>query len=245
VLSLEGRRALVAGAASGIGRATAVCLAELGADLVLADREPLDAVRAEVGAAGRMALALHGDSTDEAFPATDHRDRPHISPSHMSPASSGVRKVLRRKKRSISSCTSMYAPPLILASALIEQMSGGIHCPGRINCGPLGCGPVRHGDGIRHLCRLEGGGTHVGPSAVAPRGREEHPCQWRGPGFGPHAAARLACDRTGRPPTMSNLAHVQLIRSELGWPIALLCFAHGFFHLPCAIVDVNGGSFIG
>jgi NAD(P)-dependent dehydrogenase (short-subunit alcohol dehydrogenase family) len=35
VLSLEGRRVLVAGAAMGIGRSTAVCLAELGADLVL------------------------------------------------------------------------------------------------------------------------------------------------------------------------------------------------------------------
>jgi len=51
----------------GIGRATAVCLAELGADLVLADRAPLDAVRADVEAAGRSALVLQGDLTDEKF----------------------------------------------------------------------------------------------------------------------------------------------------------------------------------
>jgi NAD(P)-dependent dehydrogenase (short-subunit alcohol dehydrogenase family) len=67
VLSLEGRRVLVAGAAMGIGRATAVCLAELGADLVLADREPLDAVRADVEATGRTAVVLRGDLTDEDF----------------------------------------------------------------------------------------------------------------------------------------------------------------------------------
>ena len=36
-----------------------------------------------------------------------------------------------------------------------------------------GCGPARHGDGIRHLCRLQGCGAHAGPSAGAARGRKE------------------------------------------------------------------------
>ena len=40
-LDLRGRRALVTGAASGIGRATATALAQLGAELLLADRAPL------------------------------------------------------------------------------------------------------------------------------------------------------------------------------------------------------------
>ena len=39
-LSMEGKRVLVTGAASGIGRATALVLGQLGAELVLVDRAP-------------------------------------------------------------------------------------------------------------------------------------------------------------------------------------------------------------
>lgn len=51
-LSLQGKRALVTGAASGIGKATALVLAQLGAALVITDRAPLDEVRDTIQAAG-------------------------------------------------------------------------------------------------------------------------------------------------------------------------------------------------
>jgi NAD(P)-dependent dehydrogenase (short-subunit alcohol dehydrogenase family) len=65
---LEGRRALVTGGGSGIGRAAALRLAEEGARVAVLDkRGPLaEAAAEEIGAAGGEALALSCDVGDEA-----------------------------------------------------------------------------------------------------------------------------------------------------------------------------------
>lgn len=61
--SLKGRRAVVTGAGKGIGRGIALCLAEAGADVVVAARsvDQIDAVAAEVAALGRRSLAYRTD----------------------------------------------------------------------------------------------------------------------------------------------------------------------------------------
>lgn len=63
---IAGRAAVIAGGASGIGRATALRLAELGADVAVLDiqREGGEETAAKVGAHGRRGLFLLTDVTD-------------------------------------------------------------------------------------------------------------------------------------------------------------------------------------
>jgi NAD(P)-dependent dehydrogenase (short-subunit alcohol dehydrogenase family) len=67
-LGLDGKRALVTGAAIGIGRAIAVWLARAGCDVVLADKDgaELAVACAEVSATGRRAAPVTVDLRDEA-----------------------------------------------------------------------------------------------------------------------------------------------------------------------------------
>jgi 3-oxoacyl-[acyl-carrier protein] reductase len=66
VLSLEGRVALVTGAARGIGAATALALAEAGARVALVDRDGdgIERTADGIGRAGSDALAIAADVTD-------------------------------------------------------------------------------------------------------------------------------------------------------------------------------------
>jgi NAD(P)-dependent dehydrogenase (short-subunit alcohol dehydrogenase family) len=66
--NLEGRICVVTGAANGIGRASALCLAHAGADLALLDREAdaLADVAREIEAFGRRVLPIVLDCTVEA-----------------------------------------------------------------------------------------------------------------------------------------------------------------------------------
>jgi NAD(P)-dependent dehydrogenase (short-subunit alcohol dehydrogenase family) len=68
---LEGRRALITGGDSGIGRAVAIAYAREGADVAIAylpvEQPDADEVIALIEKAGRKAVALPGDVTDEGY----------------------------------------------------------------------------------------------------------------------------------------------------------------------------------
>ena len=62
--SLDGRRALVTGANTGIGQAIAVALAEAGAEVICAGRSPADETLALIQQTGGRGEALHLDLSD-------------------------------------------------------------------------------------------------------------------------------------------------------------------------------------
>lgn len=68
---LKGRKALITGADSGIGRAVAIAYAREGADVVLnylpSEQQDADEVIKQIEAAGQKAVACPGDISDEAF----------------------------------------------------------------------------------------------------------------------------------------------------------------------------------
>src|ERR1700760_4238330 len=69
-LSLHNKHVLVTGAASGIGRATALVLVSLGAHVIITDRAPLEDVKAAIEAEGGACTVRQGDLTDDAFVAS-------------------------------------------------------------------------------------------------------------------------------------------------------------------------------
>ena len=85
---LEGKAALVTGASSGLGRATAIVLARAGADVALVARsqQELESAREEALRLGRRALTLPVDLASEVEATWDAGQDPRGQPeSHRAP----------------------------------------------------------------------------------------------------------------------------------------------------------------
>lgn len=81
-LDMSGRRVLITGAASGMGRACASVLAELGASLVLADLNPMDDTCADVEALGVDVQCLQGNLAEDSYVEQLIANGPYFSLAH-------------------------------------------------------------------------------------------------------------------------------------------------------------------
>ncbi len=239
-LSLQGRRALVTGAASGIGKATALVLAQLGATLVITDRAPLDEVRDAIQAAGGICEAVQGDLTDDAFTAAFFTGERLHAMAHCAGILEGRAWTDDRAwhERFHRVMDVNVRVPLQRAAAAIDHMAahGGGHVAlvgsvaGKTGGTSLSTPPdYAASKGAVHALvkwlSRNAIGRGVLVNAVAP-GPVETPMTR---GF--NATPTLPMARMGR-------------AEELAWPIAFLCTPASSY-LSGAILDVNGGAFVG
>ena len=239
-LSMTGKRAIVTGAASGIGKATAMVLAQLGAELVLCDRAAMDATRDEVQAMGATCSVAQGDLTDDAFLASLFSgDRVHAV-AHCAGILAG------RDWRNDPDWHARFhrvmdvnvRVPLQITMAAIDHMA-------------------EHGGGnIALVGSVAGktGGTSLNtpPDYSASKGAVHALVKW----LSRHGVTRgvlvnaVAPGPVQTPMTRGNNLGPQLPMArigqpeELAWPIAFLCTSAASY-MSGAILDVNGGAFVG
>lgn len=242
ILSLEGRRVLVTGAASGIGYATALAVAELGASLLLSDRAPLAEAKAAVERLGAKADTLDGDMTAPGFTQKVLAHGPFDGLAHCA----GIfhNTPLKDSADPLARFNRMMdinvRVPLELATALIEHMA------------------ERGGGAIVLIGSAAGrtGGTSMATPAdyAASKGAIHTLVRWlsrravdRGVLVNAVAPGPIATPMTGNGRNFDTtlVPRGRMGRpEEIAWMIAtLLTPAAGF--VSGAVLDINGGTYVG
>lgn len=239
-LNMQGKRVLVTGAASGIGKATAAVLAQLGATLLLVDRAPLATTQDEVTALGVACDISEGDLTDDGFLGNLFTGARLHAMAHCAAIleARDWRNDKAWRERFHRVMDINVRVPLEITMRAIEHMAahGGGHIAlvgsvaGKTGGTSLNTPPdYSASKGAVHALvkwtSRHGVAQGVMVNAVAP-GPVETPMT-RGSNLGPNLPLR----RMGR-------------AEELAWPIAFLCTPAASY-LSGAVIDVNGGAFVG
>jgi len=239
-LDLRGRRVLVTGAASGIGRATAMVMAQLGADLLLNDRAPLADTRTEVERGGAKCAVAEGDLTSDSFIATLFAGNQVHALAHCAAIldQRNWREDQNWHERFHRVMDVNVRVPLNLTAAAIDHMA-------------------EHGGGSIVLVgsvagRTGGTSNFTPPDYAASKGAVHALVKWlsrqaigrgvlvNGVAPGPVQTPMTTGFTAGRQLPLGRLGRPE----ELAWPIAFLCTpAASYFS--GAILDVNGGAFVG
>jgi NAD(P)-dependent dehydrogenase (short-subunit alcohol dehydrogenase family) len=241
-LSLEGRRVLVTGAASGIGQSAAACLAALGAELVLTDRSALEETAEQAQAAGAAApLCIQGDLTDGALQERLLGHGPYFALASAAGVFGGKPGMSAEESFDFVMGINVRAT-MKLASACVDQMIA--RREGYVVM--VGSAAGRNGGGLPNDSQeyaayaASKGGVHTLVRWLSRRA-VGHGVLVNGVAPGIVAtplSATLKVD-TGILP-MKRMGRPE----ELGWPIAMLCTPMASF-TSGAILDVNGGMFVG
>ncbi|MBN8871796.1 MAG: SDR family oxidoreductase [Rhodospirillales bacterium] len=239
-LSLQNRRVIVTGAASGIGRATAGVLAQLGASLLLTDRAPVTEAAEAARAAGATVETREGDLTSDPFIAELFAGERVHALAHCAAVLEGRpwRDDQKWHERFHRVMDVNVRVPLQLASAAIDHMAaqGG----GRV----VLVGSVAG--------KMGGTSTTTPPDYSASKGAVHALIKWLSRNAVGHGVLvnGVAPGPVETPMTRGfNLAPTLPMRrmgtpEELAWPIAFLC-TDAASYLSGAILDVNGGVYMG
>jgi 3-oxoacyl-[acyl-carrier protein] reductase len=240
-LSLVGKRIVVTGAASGIGRATAKAAAELGASLLITDRASLTDVKAGLVGSGAEVDTLEGDLTEDGFADKLVSRGPVDGLAHCAGilGRTPLLKAENPRQRFMHTMDVNVMVPILLGSAMIEHMAarggGSIVMIGSVAGRTGGTSlstPLDYSASkgalhvvVRWLSR-NGVGRGVLVNGVAPG-----PIQTAMTAGSTIDAKSLPSGRMGQP-------------EEVDWMIMML-LTPAASYVSGAILDCNGGSYVG